>query len=263
MEEFRKELEELINKHSLENNSDTPDFILAEFLKDCLIAYDKATKARNYWYNKPMSNEEKREILKNTMYCQCEIPDRKIGSNYCYKCLKQISDARMRFLVNKDEMFNILVKEPDQEEIIRRRLRNDFEYNTMCARATLYPGKSIEEVKELFLHQRINEAYEYVNDILCNETEINDKKTRKWVVQVLKDRIENNVILKCDEENNSPEIVDNNLLVVDLFWNIPYNAPTCQTQKVRLVFGKEEQVLKYQKQFYMDYEMIKFIQKGI
>jgi len=29
-EEIRKDLEELINKHSIENSCDTPDFILAE-----------------------------------------------------------------------------------------------------------------------------------------------------------------------------------------------------------------------------------------
>jgi hypothetical protein len=47
---FRKELRHLINKHSIENGSDTPDFILAEYLKDCLKAFDKATKRRTDWH---------------------------------------------------------------------------------------------------------------------------------------------------------------------------------------------------------------------
>lgn len=47
---FRKELEELINKHSRENGSNTPDFILAEFLVDCLAAWDKGVSRRNQWY---------------------------------------------------------------------------------------------------------------------------------------------------------------------------------------------------------------------
>lgn len=46
MEEFRKELETLINRHSLENGSDTPDFILAQYLTDCLEAFDRASRAR-------------------------------------------------------------------------------------------------------------------------------------------------------------------------------------------------------------------------
>ena len=40
MEEFKKELAQLINKHSMENGSNTPDFILAEFLVHSLIYLD-------------------------------------------------------------------------------------------------------------------------------------------------------------------------------------------------------------------------------
>lgn len=47
---FRDELCNLINRHSQENDSDTPDFILAEYLIDCLEAFDKATKRRTEWY---------------------------------------------------------------------------------------------------------------------------------------------------------------------------------------------------------------------
>jgi hypothetical protein len=47
--DFRKELEYLINRFSKENESNTPDFILAEYLDDCLTAYDKAVAARDVW----------------------------------------------------------------------------------------------------------------------------------------------------------------------------------------------------------------------
>lgn len=47
---FEKELERLINKHSAEGHSNTPDFILATYLADCLEAYGKATKRRDEWY---------------------------------------------------------------------------------------------------------------------------------------------------------------------------------------------------------------------
>jgi hypothetical protein len=53
MDEFRKELEHLINRHSLENGSNTPDFILARYLTDSLLAYDKALQAREPWYSRP------------------------------------------------------------------------------------------------------------------------------------------------------------------------------------------------------------------
>lgn len=44
--DLRKELAEVINKWSLDNGSDTPDFVLAEFLESCLLAFDMATKQR-------------------------------------------------------------------------------------------------------------------------------------------------------------------------------------------------------------------------
>jgi len=51
MTKFRKELTGLINRHSKENGSDTPDFILASFLTDCLTAFDRAVRTRIEWYN--------------------------------------------------------------------------------------------------------------------------------------------------------------------------------------------------------------------
>jgi hypothetical protein len=51
MGKFKKELEQLINKHSKEYDSDTPDFILAEYLKDCLAAFNRAVNDRSAWYH--------------------------------------------------------------------------------------------------------------------------------------------------------------------------------------------------------------------
>ena len=50
MSTFRKDLESLINRYSIENGSDTPDFILADYLNDCLQAFDKAVVLRHEWY---------------------------------------------------------------------------------------------------------------------------------------------------------------------------------------------------------------------
>ena len=52
MTAFTKEMEHLINKHSRENGSDTPDFILAQFLSGCLAAFDEATTGREAWYSR-------------------------------------------------------------------------------------------------------------------------------------------------------------------------------------------------------------------
>ena len=50
MTDFQRELGSLINKHSMGNGSDTPDFILAQYLAGCLKTFDNATKARDSWY---------------------------------------------------------------------------------------------------------------------------------------------------------------------------------------------------------------------
>lgn len=47
---FRSELESLLNSHSRENESNTPDFILAQYLTDCLRAFDHACRWRESWY---------------------------------------------------------------------------------------------------------------------------------------------------------------------------------------------------------------------
>lgn len=49
---FAKELEALLNTHSQENASNTPDFILAAFLEACLAAWNQATLRREEWYGR-------------------------------------------------------------------------------------------------------------------------------------------------------------------------------------------------------------------
>lgn len=40
----------LLNSHSVDNASNTPDHILAQYLMDCLSAFEHATNARAKWY---------------------------------------------------------------------------------------------------------------------------------------------------------------------------------------------------------------------
>ncbi len=49
---FEKDLEHLINRHSVENQSDTPDFILARYMQACLDAFNAASRRREQWYGK-------------------------------------------------------------------------------------------------------------------------------------------------------------------------------------------------------------------
>jgi hypothetical protein len=46
------EIAAVINRHCAENGSNTPDFILAQYLVDCLRAFDGAVMARERWYGR-------------------------------------------------------------------------------------------------------------------------------------------------------------------------------------------------------------------
>jgi hypothetical protein len=47
---LRRDLAQVINRHSLENRSDTPDFILGDFLSQVLESFDTAVNERANWY---------------------------------------------------------------------------------------------------------------------------------------------------------------------------------------------------------------------
>lgn len=48
--ELRRDLATLLNRHSRENGSNTPDMILADYLVGCLENFDRCVKARERWY---------------------------------------------------------------------------------------------------------------------------------------------------------------------------------------------------------------------
>jgi hypothetical protein len=56
---FEEELRSLINKHSMENGSNSPDFMLASFLSGCLDSFDKAVSARDKWFRQPDAGQSR------------------------------------------------------------------------------------------------------------------------------------------------------------------------------------------------------------
>ena len=52
MDTFQNELEALINRYSRENDSNTPDFILAQYVENCLANFDRAVQQRETWYGR-------------------------------------------------------------------------------------------------------------------------------------------------------------------------------------------------------------------
>ena len=49
------EIRAAINGCSRENESNTPDFILAEYLMACLVAFESASRRREKWYGQHLS----------------------------------------------------------------------------------------------------------------------------------------------------------------------------------------------------------------
>lgn len=48
--DFRHDLAVLINRHGLDNESNTPDFVLADYLACCLATFKTQVAARDGWF---------------------------------------------------------------------------------------------------------------------------------------------------------------------------------------------------------------------
>jgi hypothetical protein len=102
---FSKELAQLINKYSLENGSDTPDYILADYLVDCLQAFNRTLIIREHWYGRGHKKPE------NKILCEEQ---------------------------SAEKLADTIIK-----------LAESYRYHCLCARSTIFPGKTIEEVNKI------------------------------------------------------------------------------------------------------------------
>jgi len=55
--DFRSELTSLINRYSKEKNSNTPDFILRDYLCNCLKVFETVTRQREQWYGRETQSD--------------------------------------------------------------------------------------------------------------------------------------------------------------------------------------------------------------
>jgi hypothetical protein len=54
---FKAELMTILNRYSMENGSDTPDFILADYLIKCLDVFDVTMAHREEWYGRVLRGQ--------------------------------------------------------------------------------------------------------------------------------------------------------------------------------------------------------------
>ena len=52
--ELERALSGLLNRHCMENESNTPDWILAQYLLGCLAVFELAVRQREGWYGRPV-----------------------------------------------------------------------------------------------------------------------------------------------------------------------------------------------------------------
>ena len=61
-ESFSKELQNLLNRYSKENNSNTPDFVLAAYIENCLTAFNVAIQQREAFYGRDPRPTDKKYV---------------------------------------------------------------------------------------------------------------------------------------------------------------------------------------------------------
>jgi hypothetical protein len=88
--EFRQKLEDLINGMSMENGSNSPDWILAEFLDAQLKLWDKMTNKRDKFFDSEIRSESKiygsLDHSKNgTIDCGCKTCNELLQHKKCFK----------------------------------------------------------------------------------------------------------------------------------------------------------------------------------
>lgn len=60
---FEERLAHLLNEFSKENSSDTPDFVLASYLGQCLTAFNLATHRREQFYGRACGGQIKQQPM--------------------------------------------------------------------------------------------------------------------------------------------------------------------------------------------------------
>lgn len=69
---FHEELRQLLNRHSKENPSNTPDYILADYLIACLDIFGATLEQRDRWWGQPQLNysESEKVMYEEETYIQ-------------------------------------------------------------------------------------------------------------------------------------------------------------------------------------------------
>lgn len=81
-ESLERELQSLLNRFSMDNISNTPDFVLAQFLLSCLKGFDAAVQQRETYYGRDVRPSVKGVEILYSGQCNHQIP----FGQPCQKC---------------------------------------------------------------------------------------------------------------------------------------------------------------------------------
>lgn len=89
--------------------------------------------------------------------------------------------------------------------------------------------------------EKIQEVYERINNEFLSMTPFGPMNTKNYRTE-FKQRLETeivNSVIKCDEENNPPDVIDCCCLATRVSWIENHQQKYCD-----LIFGQSEQVMK-------------------
>lgn len=87
--DFRSDLQKLLNKHCKERQSDTPDYILVDYLIGCLSSFNAAVNERENWYTQ--SKEQKEECLEGWQPIETAPKDGRVIDLYDENSIRRIN----------------------------------------------------------------------------------------------------------------------------------------------------------------------------
>jgi len=106
--EFLKELMSLINRHSVENGSNTPDYMLAAFLGDILQAFSSVVRQRDEWHGfKPLHHDTLDNFIKKNLGIEKPTPEGKrrtieLATSWGYETFIVSPDGTIRVVMEGD-----------------------------------------------------------------------------------------------------------------------------------------------------------------
>ena len=182
MNKFELELMTLLNKHSMENDSDTSDFILSKYLLSCLNAFNIAVNERENWFGRGKEAQQIKleESQKPCPNCKEIVEICECMRNKCMDCGKPVGNITFSVCDDcwNENSRNRKVKKIEEAfDTIQHKLRTEhyFIRNDKENRDRLYAYTQLI-LNHMNFYSKFGECYKIRCDETNNPSEIVDRK---------------------------------------------------------------------------------------